>query len=94
MQKEACGCLSCKDGGVIPDSGFPRVDDMANEELTMTIEHGANTSISCIANIGSRRVISAAIPPKRAVRSGVEEVDVLVTVVVEVVVHVHFRRGT
>ena len=32
MQKEACGCVSCKDGGVIPDSGFPRVDGMANEE--------------------------------------------------------------
>ena len=50
--------------------------------------HGANTSISCIANIRSRKVISAVIPPKRAVRSGIEEVDVLGTFVVEVVVHV------
>ena len=36
-----------KEGGVIPDTGFPRVDGMANEEeRAKTNGHGANTSIS------------------------------------------------
>ena len=34
-----------QDGGVIPDSGFPRDDGMANEEeLARTNGHGANIS--------------------------------------------------
>ena len=39
MQKEACGCAEhARDGGVIPVTGFPRVDGMENEEeLAMTI---------------------------------------------------------
>ena len=32
MQKEVGVSVSCKDGGVIPDSGFPRDGGMANEE--------------------------------------------------------------
>ena len=35
-----------QDGGVIPDSGFPRDGGMANEERAKTNGHGANTSIS------------------------------------------------
>ena len=36
-----------KDGGVLPDTGFPRVDGMANEEeLAMTIRTRCNMSIS------------------------------------------------
>ena len=34
-------------GGVLPTTGFPRVDGMANEERAKTsLGHGANTSIS------------------------------------------------
>ena len=34
---------SAKDGGVIPVTGFPRVDDMANEgRATTSLGHGAN----------------------------------------------------
>ena len=38
--------VSCKDGGVIPNSGFPRDGGMTNEERAKTNGHGANTSIS------------------------------------------------
>ena len=32
MQKEACGCAQhARDGGVLPDSGFPRDGGMAKE---------------------------------------------------------------
>ena len=33
-----------QDGGVIPDSGFPRDGGMANKERAKTNEHGANIS--------------------------------------------------
>ena len=47
VQKEVGVSVSSKDGGVIPDSGFPRDEVMANkEELARTNGHGANTSIS------------------------------------------------
>ena len=67
--------------------GVPRVGD---KETSDKFGHGANTSISNIASIlhGHRLEV---IPSKRAsgtvlVRCKVEEVDVLVTAVVEVIV--------
>ena len=45
--KEVGVSVSCKDGGVLPDSGFPRYGGMAIEERAKTsLGHGANTSIS------------------------------------------------
>ena len=75
------------------------------EHASDNFEHGANAGISCIANIRSRKVISAVIPLKRAFSKRIQfvkgssgtwaivEVVVLATVV-EVVAHVRFRRGT
>ena len=90
---------SCKMVGWSRITGFPRVDDMANEEeLARTNGHGANTSISYNThNTGGRLIV---IPLKRAFRGGssskrcrgsscsraVVEVVVLATVV-EVDVH-------
>ena len=99
MQKKWGVSVSCKDGGVLPDSGFPRYGGMAIEERAKTsLGNGANTSISynTHAFVLGRRL--RVIPSKRAfgaerVRSGsscsrvVGEVVVLATVV-EVVVHV------
>ena len=45
--KEVGVSVSCKDGGVLPDSGFPRYGGMAIEERAKTsLGNGANTSIS------------------------------------------------
>ena len=45
--KEVGVSMSCKDGGVLPDSGFPREVGMANKERAKTsLGHDANTSIS------------------------------------------------
>ena len=45
---ELCGCAKrARDGGVLPDSGFPRYGGMAIEERAKTsLGNGANTSIS------------------------------------------------
>ena len=54
-----------QDGGVIPDSGFPRDGSIANEECAKTNGHGANTSISYNTHsyTGGRLIV---IPLKRA----------------------------
>ena len=86
MQKEIGVSVSCKDGGVIPDSGFPRDGDMANEERAKTsLGHGANTSISynTHAFVHGRRL--GVIPLKRALSERVE-FDGRGTLVVEVLV--------
>ena len=68
--------VSCKGGGVLPDSGFPRYGGMAIEERAKTsLGNGANTSISYNTHtlvLGRRLRV---IPSKRAfgaerVRSG------------------------
>ena len=60
-----------QDGGVIPDSGFPRDGGMANEERAKTsLGHGANTSISYNTCIWSTVEHLGVIPSKRAFRSG------------------------
>ena len=79
-----------QDGRMIPDTGFPRVNVMANEERAKTNGHGANTSISYNTHSYTGGQLGV-IPSKRAsgtvlVRCKVEEVDVLATAVVEVVV--------
>ena len=63
--------VSCKDGGVIPDSGFPRDGGMANEERAKTNGHGANTSISYNTHsyMGGRLGV---LPSKRALSEGIE----------------------
>ena len=44
--KEVGVSVSCKDGGVLPDFGFPRDGGMANKGRVKTSHgHGANTSI-------------------------------------------------
>ena len=55
-----------QDGGVLPDSGFPRYGGMAIEERAKTsLGHGANTSISYNkASVHGRRLVI--IPLKRA----------------------------
>ena len=68
-----------QDGGVIPDSGFPRDGGMANEERAKTsLGHGANTSISynTHAFVHERRL--GVIPSKRAFRGGRFKVEVVV----------------
>ena len=63
--------VSCKDGGVLPYSGFPRDGGMANEERAKTsLGHGANTSISynTHAFVHGRRL--GVIPLKRAFQNG------------------------
>ena len=71
--KRRCGCAEhAKDGGVIPITGFPRVDGMANEE-----EH-ARINLDMVQTYGSSHTtyihprvnISAVIPLKREFRSG------------------------
>ena len=58
-------------GGVIPDTGVPRVDGMINEERANTNGHGANTSISYNTHsyTGGRLVV---IPLKRAFSGRIE----------------------
>ena len=50
MQKEVCGCAEhARDGGVLPDSGFPRYGGIAKKRVTACDEqvgHGANASNS------------------------------------------------
>ena len=63
--------VSCKDGGVLPNSGFPRYGGMAIEERAKTsLGNGANTSISynTHAFVHGRR--PGVIPLKRAFRGG------------------------
>ena len=73
--KEVGVSVSCKDGGVLPDSGFPRDGGMANEERAKTsLGHGANTSISynTHAFVHGRRL--GVIPSKRAFSGRIESV--------------------
>ena len=94
MQKEVSVSESCKDGGVLPNSGFPRDGGMANEERAKTsLRHGANIRfISCNTCIRSRVIIISGLYLRSVhfgvvrVRYNVEEVVVLAAVVVEVVV--------
>ena len=77
---------------MLPVTGFPHDGDKVKEgNVHRQIEHGASTSISYITHafVQGRRL--GVIPLKRAngivlVRCKVEEVDVLATAVVEVVV--------
>ena len=68
------------------------------EHASDNFEHGANAGISCIANIRSRKVISAVIPLKRAFSEQIQFVEgssgtravvevVVLVMVVKVVVH-------
>ena len=96
--------MSCKDGGVLPTTGFPRVGGMAKSDNSDTVQT-YRTSHTC-KGISSRSVISVVIPSKRAFRGGSKtsrEVVVHVATVVEVDVHgisagrrvaVHVRSGT
>ena len=106
MQKEAYRCAQhARDGGVLPTTGFPRDDGMANEEHAKTsLGHGANTSISYNTCIWSMVDHLGVIPLKRAFRGGSSssmevvihgsswEVVVLATVVVHVFLDVRGRR--
>ena len=69
-----------QDGGVIPDSGFPRDGGMANEERAKTNRSRCKTRASHSTHaIGPRRSFSAVIPSKRAFLERFEssrEVDV------------------
>ena len=52
--KEVSVSVSCKDGGVLPDSGFPRYGGMAIEERAKSsLGHGAHTSNSYNTSIRS-----------------------------------------
>ena len=73
MQKSQCGCVEhAKDGGVIPVTGFPRVDGMANEEERARINSDMVQTYgsSHRTYIRPRVNVSAVIPLKRAFRSG------------------------
>ena len=85
MQKEVGMSVSCRDGGVLPDSGFPQDGGMENEERAKTNGHGANTSISynTHAFVHGRRL--GVIPLKRAFRNGSSSSK-------EVVVHDMLRK--
>ena len=57
--KEVGVSVSCKDGGVIPDTGFPWDDGMVIVEHARTNRHGANIRfISFNTCIRSRKVFS------------------------------------
>ena len=66
--KQRCGCAEdAKYGGVIPDTGFPHVGDMAKERK---FGRGANTSISYNTHAFVRGLRLGFIPSKCAFRSG------------------------
>ena len=70
QKKQVCGCAEhARDGGVIPITGFPRVDDMANEEERATsIAYGENMWFISYNKhaFGPRAVVLAVIPSKSA----------------------------
>ena len=78
--------VSCKDGGVLPNIGFPWVDGMATEEGGQSFTGGYNIQTSKHASHTThafihRRSFSAVIPSNHAfetvrVRWDVEEVDI------------------
>ena len=81
-----------QDGGVLPDSGFPRDGGMANEERAKTTrtwcKHEHLIQHTYIHGRSSRRyTFETCVFGSDRVRSGVGEIDVLGTVVVEVVIH-------
>lgn len=87
------GSVSCKDGGVLPDFGFPHDGGKAKEGLRATNNSDTEQHTGITYNMHLSTVVGlAVIPSKGAFRGGmsrykVEEVDVLATVE-EVVVHV------
>ena len=74
VQKEVCGCAEhARDGGVLPDSGFPRYGGMAIEERAKTsLGNGANTSISYNAHAFVHGRRPGIIPLKRAFSGRIE----------------------
>ena len=79
------------EGGVLPVTGFPHDGDKVKEgNVHRQIEHGASTSNSYIASIRSRTLSQGytfeACKRDNSRSVKVEEVDVLATAVVEVVV--------
>ena len=94
MQKEACGCAEhARDGGVIPVTGFPRDGGTAKEghrkDDSITVQNSSISFNTCINGGRSRRLYLRSVRFRaERVRYDVEEVDVLVAVVEEVVVHV------
>ena len=87
-----------QDGGVIPATGFPRVNGIGNEERAKTNGHGANISyISYMQGhliaVVSGYTFEACVIGGVRVRCGVGEVDVLGTPR-EVVVHVRRCSGS
>ena len=51
--------VSCKDGGVLPNTVFPWVDGMANEERAKTsLGHGANTASHTTKHLFTAVIIS------------------------------------
>ena len=82
-----------QDGGVIQDSGFPQDGGMANEECAKTTRTRCKHMVHLIHARASHRgrlglYLQSVRSRAERVRCGVEEVDVLVAVVEEVVVHV------
>ena len=88
-KEQVCGCAKhAEDGGVLPDSGFPRYGGMAIEERAKTsLGHGANTSIS-YNKAFAPRTSSRVIPSKHAFWNGSSSLRE----VVEVVVHKSERK--
>ena len=90
MQKEVSVSESCKDGGVLPNSGFPRDGGMAKEghrkDDSVTVQTYGTSHTTKHSFTG---VVSAVIPSKRAFSERFEssrEVVVHVAMVVEVVI--------
>lgn len=70
MQKEVGVSVSCKDGGVLLNSGFPRDGGMANEERAKTTRTWCKHMVHLIHARASHRGRLGFIPLKRAFRSG------------------------
>ena len=66
VQKEAWRERVKQDGGVIPATGFPRVDGMATGTCKKHVRHVANASISCNICIRPQAVVLGGIPSKHA----------------------------
>ena len=82
VQNKVGVSVSCKDGGVLPNSGFPRDGGMANEECEKTsLGHGANISYISymqghLITVVSGYTFEACVFGADRVQSGVEEVVV------------------
>ena len=55
MQKEVGVSESCKDGGVLPDTGFPRVSGMETSDNSDTVQTYGSSHTTCIHPRASSR---------------------------------------